>query len=50
MSFQNRNLSNGRSRGVDLPPSWPNMNSQMFRCGHHRGLFALHNTNNTNYV
>ena len=31
--------------GVDLP----NLSSQTFRCGHHRGLFALCKTNHKTY-
>ena len=34
------------SLGVDLPADLgidlPNLSSQIFRCGHHRGLFILH--------
>ena len=47
MSFNNRILklpffaTRCLYQGGDLP----NLSSQTFRCGHHRGLFAVHKTN-----
>ena len=45
-----RNLKSPFHRGIDLPPGQPNMSCWMFRCGHHRDLFALHKINGEQWL